>query len=259
MARRRIDDQENTMRLGLPDAIAATLFDLDGVLTDTAAVHERAWRQVFDEFLEARCGAGFQPFSARDYQEYVDGRPRSDGVREFLRARNIAVPEGKPDDSATESTVHGIGNRKNELLLSLIERDGVHVYPGTVEYLSAVRDAGLRIAVVSSSANAEAVLAAADLARFVEVRIDGKSFAAQGLRGKPAPDGFLTAADELGVRPDAAAVFEDAVAGVAAGRGGDFGYVVGVERTGTPAHAEALRRAGADVIVGALADLGGTR
>ncbi|WP_157535311.1 beta-phosphoglucomutase family hydrolase [Nocardia inohanensis] len=243
------------MRLGLPDSIEAALFDLDGVLTDTAAVHERAWQQVFDEFLEQRCGTGFQPFTPRDYQDFVDGRPRFDGVREFLRSRNITVPEGESDAPPGENTVHGIGNRKDLLLRTLIDRDGVHVYDGTVKYLSAVRAAGLRIAVVSSSANAEAVLRAADLARFVEVRVDGKSFAAEGLRGKPAPDGFLSAAADLAVAPGSAAVFEDAVAGVAAGHAGAFGFVVGVERTGERQHAEALRRAGADVIVGDLAEL----
>lgn len=242
--------------LGLPDSITAALFDLDGVLTDTAAVHEQAWKQVFDVFLARRCGAGYQPFSEQDYQNYVDGRPRADGVREFLKSRDISVPEGDTDAAPDEWTVHGIGNRKNELLLSMIERDGVRVYPGSVRYLTAVHAAGLRIGVVSSSANAAAALAAADLARFVEVRIDGNTFAERGLPGKPAPDGFLSGAKDLGVAPERTAVFEDAVAGVAAGRAGRFGFVVGVDRTRDPAHTEALRRAGADVIVTDLSALG---
>ncbi|MEC3918986.1 HAD family hydrolase [Nocardia sp. CDC160] len=242
------------IRLGLPAAISAALFDLDGVLTSTAAVHERAWKQVFDEFLEARCGSGFRPFTESDYVSHVDGRPRLDGVREFLKARDISVPEGRDDDSE-EWTVHGIGARKDRLLKSMIERDGVHVYPGSVDYLSAVRAAGLRIGVVSSSANAAAVLRAADLSQFIEVRIDGETFARRGLRGKPAPDGFLVAATELGVAPPHAAVFEDAVAGVEAGRAGAFGFVVGVERHDDADHAEALRKAGAHVVVPDLAEL----
>ncbi|MVU83858.1 beta-phosphoglucomutase family hydrolase [Nocardia sp. ET3-3] len=242
-------------RLGLPETIAAALFDLDGVLTSTAELHERAWKQIFDEFLAARCGPGFRPFSAADYADHVDGRPRLDGVREFLRTRDITVPEGNSEDAPDEWTVRAIGDRKDRLLKTMIGRDGVHVYPGSVDYLSAVRVSGLRIAVVSSSANAAAVLDAADLARFVEVRVDGNTFAQRGLRGKPAPDGFLAAAGQLGVSPGGAAVFEDAVAGVEAGHAGRFGFVVGVERRGDDRHAEALRAAGADVVVSDLAEL----
>ncbi|WP_238846611.1 beta-phosphoglucomutase family hydrolase [Nocardia arthritidis] len=242
-------------RLGLPAAISVALFDLDGVLTNTAVAHRRAWREVFDGFLARRCGAGFQPFTDDDYLRYVDGRPRADGVREFLRSRSIALPEGESGDPPSDSSVQGLGNRKNRLLLSIIDREGVHVYPGAVKYLSAVRAAGLKIGVVTSSANAVAVLAAAGLTRFVDARIDAQEIARRGLRGKPAPDAFRACAEALGVRPPRAAVFEDAVAGVAAGRAGDFGFVVGVDRTGDGAHAEALRAAGADMVVADPAEL----
>ncbi|MBL1074758.1 beta-phosphoglucomutase family hydrolase [Nocardia sp. 2] len=241
--------------MGLPESIAAVLFDLDGVLTDTAAVHRRAWKEVFDEFLRRRCGPGVREFSDTDYLRYVDGRPRADGVREFLRSRDITLPEGDADDSPRADTVHGIGDRKNHLLLSVLERDGVTVYPGSVTYLEAVRAAGLPVAVVTSSANAEAVLEAGELTRFVDARIDGRDIASRGLRGKPAPDSFVAGADLLGVNPVRAAVFEDAVAGVEAGRAGEFGYVIGVDRVRDGTHAGELTRAGADVVITDLAEL----
>ncbi|MGW4243095.1 HAD family hydrolase [Nocardia sp. NPDC004722] len=241
--------------VGLPAGISAALFDLDGVLTDTAVVHERAWKTVFDEFLKDRCGSGFEPFTEQDYESLVDGRPRLDGVREFLRSREITVPEGTEGDGPDEDTVHGIGNRKDTLLNSLIKRDGVRAYPGSVDYLTAVRMAGLRIGVVSSSANAAAVLAATGLDRYAEIRIDGKTYAERGLRGKPAPDGFLSGAQELGVEPRETAVFEDAIAGVMAGRAGGFGFVVGVARHRDADYADEIHRAGADVVVTDLAEL----
>lgn len=241
--------------LGLPDAVTAALFDLDGVLTSTAALHERAWKQVFDEFLAVRRGAGFEPFSGRDYALHVDGLPRLDGVREFLRSRNITVPEGNSDIGDGGWTVRGIGDRKDRLLKSMIEHDGVRAFPGSAEYLSAVRAAGLRIAVVSSSANAAAVLEAADLAGFVETLVDGNALTRQNLRGKPAPDGFLAAAAALHVSPSHAAVFEDAVAGVEAGRAGAFGFVVGLEHGGDQRQITALRDAGADIVVPDLSAL----
>jgi beta-phosphoglucomutase family hydrolase len=234
---------------GLPDGIRACLFDLDGVLTSSAELHEAAWKQTFDAFLQQRGGA---PFTENDYIEYVDGRPRADGVRAFLTSRNITLPEGTPQDPPTADTVNGVGNRKNELLLSVIAERGVTPYPGSVRYLQAARDAGLSIGVVTSSANGAAVLDAANLSRFVQARIDGVVIAERGLRGKPAPDSFLAGASALGVDPSAAAVFEDALAGVEAGRAGGFGYVVGVDRTH---HAEALREHGADVVVSDLAEL----
>ncbi|GAA3883860.1 beta-phosphoglucomutase family hydrolase [Saccharothrix violaceirubra] len=237
------------MKLGLPDTTAACLFDLDGVLTSTAVLHRRAWRQVFDEFLAPK---GQPPFTEEDYVRFVDGRPRYDGVRTFLAARDITLPEGSPDDPPDAQTVQGVGNRKNDLIDAIIRTEGVTPYPGTVAYLDAVRAQGLRIGVVTSSANAGKVLEAAGLTAYVEALVDGNTIASGNLRGKPAPDSFLTGAGLLDTPVDRAAVFEDALAGVEAGRAGKFGYVVGVDRAG---QAEALRRSGADVVVTDLADL----
>ena len=242
--------------LGLPNAIRACLFDLDGVLTQTAKVHAAAWKEMFDAFLRKRAaqtGESFEPFDpVADYDEYVDGKPRYDGVRSFLAARGIALPEGTPDDPPDAATVHGLGNRKNELVLAMIERQGVEVYEGSVRYVRAVRDAGLGRAVVTSSANADEVLAVAGIDDLFDVRIDGVVAAREHLEGKPAPDTFLAAARALEVAPDRAAVFEDALAGVAAGRAGRFGLVVGVDRVG---QADELREHGADVVVGDLSEL----
>lgn len=238
--------------MGLPDSVTACLFDLDGVLTSTAVMHRKAWKSTFDEFLRSRDGAGFEAFSDDDYVDYVDGKPRADGVRDFLKSRSITLPEGNTDDPPTAETVNGLGTRKNAMLLEAIDRDGVSPYEGSVRYLEAVQAAGLDIAVVTSSANGEAVLDSADLSKFVRVRIDGKVIVDRHLSGKPAPDSFLAAAQDLGVAPDEAAVFEDALSGVEAGRAGRFGFVVGVDRTG---QAEQLREHGADVVVTDLADL----
>ena len=230
--------------LGLPAGVTACLFDLDGVLTDTASVHDRAWTQVFDEFLRARDGAGFTPFDPDlDYGRYVDGKRREDGIRAFLASRDITL---------RDQEVTAIGNRKNELLLQRIATDGVVVYDGSRRYLAAAKDAGLRRAVVSSSANTAQVLAVTGLADLVELRVDGVTAAQRSPAGKPAPDTFLAAAADLGLLPSQCAVFEDAEAGVQAGRAGAFGLVVGVDRTG---HAAALREHGADVVVGDLAEL----
>jgi beta-phosphoglucomutase family hydrolase len=231
--------------LGVPDGIAAFLFDLDGVLTSTAEVHRRAWKQTFDELVDP-------PFTESDYLRHVDGRPRYEGVREFLRSRGITLPEGSPDDAPGDDTVQAVGNRKNALLEKILEREGVTPYPGSVRYLHAVRDAGYPIGVVTSSANAARVLAAADLAGFADTRIDGEVIVRDGLRGKPAPDSFLAGAKELGVEPERTAVFEDALAGVEAGRAGGFGCVVGVDRGN---QADALAEHGADVVVQDLAQL----
>ena len=236
-------------RLGLPDGVQACLFDLDGVLTNTAAVHRAAWRAVFDPVLAAR---GEPPFTDQDYLLYVDGKRRRDGVRDFLVSRGIELPEGTPDDPPDADTVAGVGNRKNVLLLDELDRNGVEVLPGSPEYLQAVRDAGVRTAVVTSSANGAQVIRAAGLEHLVEVRVDGIVAEQEGLPGKPAPDTFLAAAQRLGVEPSEAAVFEDALAGVAAGRAGGFGFVVGVDRGD---QAEALRADGADVVVTDLSDL----
>ena len=243
-------------KLDLPDAITALLFDLDGVLTKTAVVHDKAWKQTFDGFLEARAeakGEDFVPFDAdADYNEYVDGKPRYDGVRSFLQSRGIELPEGDPDDPADAETVCGLGNRKNALVLKLIEEDGVEPYEGSVRFVEAARAAGLRRAVVSSSANCKDVLEAAGIAGLFEARIDGNVADAKHLKGKPAPDTYLAGAEALGVEPAAACVFEDAVSGVEAGAAGNFGHVVGVDRVH---HADALRAHGADVVVDDLGDL----
>jgi beta-phosphoglucomutase family hydrolase len=242
--------------LGLPDGVTACLFDLDGVLTDTASVHDAAWTHTFDAFLRARSERTGEPFVAfdpvHDYQDHVDGKPRADGVRDFLASRGITVPEGDPDDPPGADTVAGLGNRKNAELLECIRRDGVRVYEGSRRYLAAARSAGLRRAVVSSSANAGDVLEVTGLAAYVEGRVDGVTIRERGLPGKPAPDTFLAGAALLGVAPEHAAVFEDAVAGVAAGRAGRFGYVVGVDRVG---HAAALRAGGAETVVRDLDEL----
>ncbi|KAA9164037.1 beta-phosphoglucomutase family hydrolase [Amycolatopsis acidicola] len=237
---------------GLPDTITACLFDLDGVLTGTAAVHREAWKLTFDEFLRERDGQAFEEFTARDYETYVDGRPRADGVREFLRSREIELPEGTPDDVPSAETVNGVGNRKNELVLKMIDEHGVAPYPGSVRYLDVVRAAGLRIAVVTSSANGARVLDAAELSHYVEARVDGVTIRERGLKGKPAPDSFLAGARALGVEPAHAAVFEDAQSGVQAGKDGGFGFVVGVNRTD---QADELRARGATIVVNDLAEL----
>ncbi|GII26292.1 beta-phosphoglucomutase family hydrolase [Planosporangium mesophilum] len=242
--------------LGLPAGIGACLFDLDGVLTPTAAVHAAAWKETFDGFLRersARTGEPFTPFDpVADYDEYVDGKPRADGTRSFLESRHISLPEGGPDDPPGEETVQGLSSRKDEAFARRLHRDGVEPYEGSVRYLKAARDAGLRRAVVSSSRHCAEILAAAGIADLIEERIDGIVAQREGLRGKPAPDTFLAAARRLGVPATAAAVFEDALAGVAAGRAGGFGYVVGVDRAG---QADALYAHGADVVVKDLAEL----
>ena len=243
--------------IGLPDGVRACLFDLDGVLTPTALVHARAWKQMFDGFLAELDGAGFRPFDAgEDYDRYVDGRPRADGVRTFLASRDIELPEGEDDDPPQAQTVHGLGNRKNALVLEMIRTDGVRPYPGSVRYVEAVRAAGLRTAVVSSSANCRDVLVSAGIEHLMDVRVDGLTIMERGLRGKPKPDTFLTAAGELGVTAQQAAVFEDALVGMDAGREGRFGYVVGVDRVG---QGDELRRHGADTVVTDLAELIGAR
>ncbi|HEX6421477.1 MAG TPA: beta-phosphoglucomutase family hydrolase [Acidimicrobiales bacterium] len=241
--------------LGLPAAIRGCLFDLDGVLTRTAKVHAAAWARMFDEFLasrQARPGEDLGPFAPADYDRYVDGRPRLDGTRTFLRSRGIDLPEGEPGDPAGAPTVHGLSNAKNALVLRLLAEGGVEVYDGSVRYVRTARAAGLRVAVVSSSANTAEVLGSAGIADLFEARIDGVVAAERGLPGKPAPDTYLAGAEALGLRPASAAVFEDSLAGVEAGRAGGFGCVVGVDRVG---QADLLRQRGADVVVRDLAEL----
>ena len=244
------------MRLGLPEGVRAALFDLDGVLTETASLHAAAWKEMFDDLLrqwaEER-GEPFVPFDAgSDYERFVDGKPRADGTRSFLASRGIDLPEGDPGDPPSARTVHGLGERKNELIQRVIRERGVEPFEGARRYVEAARDAGLRRAVVSSSENAGLLLEASGLDPLFELVVDGRVAAREHLRGKPAPDTFLAGARGLGVPPEAAAVFEDAIAGVRAGRAGGFGYVVGV---GSGPHAETLRREGADVVVEDLEDL----
>jgi beta-phosphoglucomutase family hydrolase len=237
----------------LPDSIRACLFDMDGVLTDTASVHAEAWKRMFDEYLRERLGPDAEPFDiARDYGQYVDGKPREDGVRDFLASRGIELLEGTPDDPPDADTVYGVGKRKNVLVLKLIEERGVDVYEGSVRFVDAARAAGLKTAVVSSSANTKLILDSAGIADRFEVRVDGVTLATEHIKGKPAPDSFLRAAELLEVPPAEAAVFEDSLAGVAAGHAGGFGVTVGVDRHGQP---DALREHGADIVVSDLAEL----
>jgi len=242
--------------LGLPDGVTACLFDMDGVVTKTAVVHDAAWKEMFDGFLRdwsAKTGTDYVPFDpVRDYDEYVDGKPRLEGTRSFLASRSITLPEGSSSDPPGAPTVWGLSNRKNQLVLEVLERDGVEVYDGSRRYITAVRAAGLRTAIVSSSANTAQVLAAGGIEGLFDVRVDAQVATEHGLKGKPAPDTFLEAARMLGVPAHEAAVFEDALAGVEAGHGGGFGFVVGVDRVG---QASALRAHGADVVVQDLADL----
>jgi beta-phosphoglucomutase family hydrolase len=222
--------------------VTACLFDLDGVLTKTAVVHAKAWKEMFDDYLREQ--GDDTPFDEHDdYDTYVDGKPRDAGVRDFLAARGM-----HPD----EAEIKRLGDKKNDLVLGIIERDGVEAYPGSVDYLKAARDAGLRRAVVSSSHNCRDVLVAAGIEAYLEERVDGLVADKEGLKGKPAPDTFLEGARRLGVEPAQAAVFEDALAGVEAGRAGHFGHVIGVNRVG---QREALKQHGADVVVDDLAEL----
>jgi beta-phosphoglucomutase family hydrolase len=241
---------------GLPDGVRACLFDMDGVVTQTAVVHAAAWKEMFDDFLReyARStGTEFVPFDpGADYQAYVDGKPRLDGTRSFLQARGIHLPEGTPDDPPGTPTVWGLSNRKNELVLAKLAAGGVQVYPGSDRYIRSVRERGISTAIVSSSKNTKQVLDSANLSGLFDVRVDGLIAAERGLRGKPAPDTFLAAAQDLGVTAAHAAVFEDALAGVEAGRAGGFAVVVGVDRVG---QAQELRKHGADIVVTDLGEL----
>jgi beta-phosphoglucomutase family hydrolase len=240
----------------LPTRIRACLFDLDGVLTQTAKVHEAAWKQMFDAYLEDRSRQTRELFRAfvlpDDYARYIDGKLRQDGVRSFLESRGIALPEGTPEDPPSADTVFGLGNRKNVLFLEVIRDRGVERYPESLQFVEGLRAAGYFRAVVSASQNCADVLVGAGLDGLFDVRVDGLTARSKGLRGKPAPDMFLAAAQELGVPPAECVVFEDAEAGVAAGRAGGFGWVVGVDRVG---HAEALRTNGADTVVNDLSEL----
>jgi beta-phosphoglucomutase family hydrolase len=245
------------MRIALTlEQYDAVLFDLDGVITDTANMHAACWKQMFDAYLEKRAverGEPFRPFDiATDYRLYVDGKPRFDGVRDFLTSRGIQLPEGSADDPAQAETVGGLGNRKNDLLNQAIEEVGVEPYEGSVKLIHQLHNQGFKIAVVTSSQNCQAVLKAANLDAFFEVQVDGNTIDAQQLAGKPAPDTFLTAAQRLSVEPKRAVVVEDAISGVQAGRNGNFGLVIGVARKG---NVEELRHHGAHLVVHDLSEL----
>jgi beta-phosphoglucomutase family hydrolase len=241
---------------GLPDGVTACLFDMDGVVTQTATVHAAAWKEMFDDFLRGyaeRTGTKFVPFDTRhEYDAYVDGKPRMEGTRSFLASRGIDLPEGKPDDPPGTQTLYGLSNQKNELVLATIAAGGVQVYEGSIAYIKAVRDQGIATAIVSASANTVQVLNSAGIADLFDVRIDGVVAQQRGLRGKPAPDTFLAAAEALHVPAAHAVVFEDAQAGVAAGHAGHFALVVGVDRVGQAAE---LREHGADIVVKDLSEL----
>jgi beta-phosphoglucomutase family hydrolase len=234
----------------------AVLLDLDGVITDTASIHAACWKQMFDEYLQNRAmqrGEAFRPFDiAIDYRLYVDGKPRFDGVRDFLASRDIHLPEGSVDDPSQAETVCGLGNRKNDLVNKIIEEGGVEPYEGSVKFLRQLRSQGFKIAIVTSSQNCTAVLKAVKLDHFFDVQVDGNTIHAQHLAGKPAPDTFLMAAKLLGVEPSRAVVIEDALSGVEAGAAGNFGLVIGVARKG---NAEELRHHGAHLVVNDLGEL----
>ena len=236
----------------------AVLLDLDGVITDTASLHAACWKEMFDGYLKAYAaqrGEAFRSFDiALDYRLYVDGKPRFDGVRDFLTSRGITIPEGSHDDPASAETISGLGNRKNELVNRIIEDKGVQPYAGTVQFIHQLTDRGMKVAVVTSSQNCVSVLRAAKLASLFDVVVDGNVIHERHLSGKPAPDTFLMAANLLGVRPDRAVVVEDAISGVEAGVNGHFGLVIGVDRKG---NSEELRQHGADLVVKDLSELVG--
>jgi beta-phosphoglucomutase family hydrolase len=238
------------------DQYDAVLFDLDGVITDTANLHATSWKQMFDEYPQKRAQEkreDFRPFDiASDYRLYVDGKPRFDGVRDFLRSRNIKLPEGTLEDSVEVETVCGLGNRKDELVNDAIAKFGVEPYSGSVRFIHQLHRNGFKIAVVTSSQNCAAVLEAAKLEKFFEVRVDGNTILDEGLRGKPAPDTFLRAARLLGVEPRRTVVLEDAISGVQAGSAGNFGLVIGIARKG---NADELTHHGAHLAVHDLEEL----
>jgi beta-phosphoglucomutase family hydrolase len=256
--RERSTRQQDSTSAISRDQYDAVLLDLDGVITDTASVHAACWKQMFDEYLQKRAaerGEAFRPFDiATDYRLYVDGKPRYDGVRDFLASRGIRLPEGGPDDPPQAETVDGLGNRKNDLVNKIIEEKGVEPYGGSVDFIHHLRDQEFKIAVVTSSQNCTAVLKAAKMDHFFDVQVDGNVIHAQHLAGKPAPDTYLMAAKLLGVEPARAVVIEDALSGVEAGSNGKFGLVIGVARKG---NADELRQHGAHLVVNDLGELVG--
>ncbi len=240
----------------LPLGIRACLFDMDGVLTQTAKVHAAAWKEMFDAYLRQRSdadGSPFAPFDIEtDYVKYVDGKLRQDGVRSFLESRGITLPEGEPDDSGEMETVHGLGARKNARVGEIIKTEGVETFPDAIALLQAVRAVGIKTAVVSASKNTPEVLQVTGIGHMFDYVMHGGIAGEMGLPGKPAPDTFVAAAEALGETPASCAVLEDAIAGVKAGKAGGFGYVIGVDRVG---QREALLENGADIVLSDLAEL----
>ena len=239
----------------IPKEIQACIFDLDGVITNTASVHAAAWTRMFDDVLRSRPeapGEDLRPFEPDDYRRYVDGKPRYDGVKSFLESRGISIPYGAPDDPPGSETICGLGNRKNEEFQRYLDENGVEVFPDTIAFIDGLHRRGIRTAVISASRNCQPVLRAAGVEDLFETRVDGVVAAELGLPGKPDPAVFLEAARRLGATPDRAAIVEDALAGVEAGRRGRFALVIGVDRTG---HGDDLCRAGADVVSTDLAQL----
>jgi beta-phosphoglucomutase family hydrolase len=239
-----------------PDKFEAVLFDMDGVVTDTASIHAACWKKMFDEFLQEWSSQNIEPFRpfdiGTDYKLYVDGKPRYQGVRDFLNSRGIALSEGTAEDPPTTGTICGLGNRKNELVNNRLASAGAEAYPGTVAFIMYLRRLGIKTAVVTSSQNCAEVLRAAKVDDLFDVRVDGNVIAEQHLAGKPAPDSFLKAAEMLRVTPQRAVVVEDALSGVKAGAQGSFGLVVGVARKG---NTEELKAEGAHIVVNDLAEL----
>jgi len=239
----------------IPKEIHVCVFDLDGVITDTASVHAAAWTRMFDEVLRSRpkaSGEDLRPFEPDDYRRYVDGKPRYDGVKSFLESRSISLPYGSPEDPPELETICGLGNRKNKEFQRYLDENGVKVFPDTIAFIDGLHRRGIRTAVISASRNCQPVLRAAGVEDLFETRVDGVVAGELGLPGKPDPAVFLEAARRLGASPDQAAIVEDALAGVEAGRRGKFALVIGVDRTG---HGEDLRKNGADVVSSDLAQL----
>ncbi|HEY69080.1 MAG TPA: beta-phosphoglucomutase family hydrolase [Anaerolineae bacterium] len=234
----------------------AVLFDLDGVLTDTAKIHAACWKEMFDDFLRQRAAENNEPFRpfdiGTDYKLYVDGKARFDGVQSFLESRGIHLPYGEPASPPNSEAICGLGNRKDEMVKEAIESEGVEAYEGSVAFVRHIRSQGIKTAVVSASSNCEAVLGSAGIADLFDVRVDGEVASRLNLAGKPAPDTFLKAAEELGIQPNRAVVVEDAISGVQAGRDGGFGLVIGVDRKADP---ESLWENGADIVVKDLAEM----
>jgi len=238
------------------DRYDAVLFDMDGVVTDTASIHATCWKTMFDEFLQKRATRNAGPFRgfdvATDYKLHVDGKPRYQGLRDFLKSRGIVLPEGTPQDPPSAETVCGLGNRKNELVNEHLASAGAEAYPGTVAFIMYLRRMGIKTAVVTSSQNCQEVLHAANVEDLFDARVDGDVLEGQHLAGKPAPDSFLKAAQMLGVTPKRAVVIEDAISGVKAGAQGGFGLVIGVARN---RNAEELKAHGANIAVNDVAEL----